>query len=178
MKTLLLIGILLLSPALAWAGSSIPGMMAGDATFVVSERAVESVAAVMVNADLVFTIAGGPILIVDLYSICITANGAVASTMQWQSVPTVGSAATFSGASGSLLSVAAGTTVRLQPTILTTAMIAVTAAAGGLQVPIASTGGIIVNAGTVKLVIGVGSTTGTWKHYLRYKPLSPSSTVN
>jgi len=34
------------------------------------------------------------------------------------------------------------------------------------------------DGGTIKLVIAVGSTTGTWKHYLRYKPLSPSSTVN
>ena len=179
MKTLyafLIVGLLSL-PTGAWAiGTLTPA--AGDASFMVSERAIDSNAAVMVNGNTVFTVSGGPILIVDLYSICITANGAVASTMQWQSAPTVGSAATFSGASGSLINATAGTTVRIQPTILTTAMTVVTDANGGVQVPIASTGGIIVNAGTIKLVIAVGSTTGTWKHYLRYKPLSPSSTVN
>jgi len=175
MKTLFLL-VFLLMPSWAWAvGVLTPN--AGDATFMASERASESPAAVMVNGNTVFTVSGGPILIVDLYSICITANGAVASTMQWQSAPTVGSAATFSGASGSLINATAGTTVRIQPTILTTAMTVVTDANGGVQVPIASTGGIIVNAGTIKLVIAVGSTTGTWKHYLRYKPLSPSSTV-
>ncbi len=175
MIVLILLALLFLPVSAHAVGVLTPN--AGDASFMVAERASESPAAGMVNGDTVFTVSGGPILIVDLYSLCITANGAVASTMQWQSVPTVGSAATFSGASGSLISAAAGGSVRLQPTILTTAMTYVAAASGGMQVPIAQTGGIIVNAGTIKLVIGVGSATGTWKHYLRYKPLSPASTV-
>ena len=167
---------LVLYPRVSWAvGVLTPA--AGDATFMVAERAVETTAAVMVNAATVFTIAGGPIQIIDLVSICVTANDATASTLQWQSVPTVGTATTFSGASATLASATAGTTVRLAPTALSTAPVIVAAAAGGVQLGTNVANSIDVKDGTIKLVIGVGSTTGTWKHVLRYKPLSPSSTV-
>jgi|CXWL01.1.fsa_nt_gi hypothetical protein len=169
--------ILVCLPSWSWAvGVLAPA--AGDATFMVAERAVESSTAVMVNANTVFTISGGPIQIVDLVSICVTANDGTASTMQWQSVPTVGTATTFSGASASLASATAGTTVRLAPTALSTAPVIVAAASGGVQLGTNVANHIDVKDGTLKLVIGVGSTTGTWKHILRYKPLSPSSTVN
>lgn len=176
MKIFLLVG-LLLTPLSAHAiGVLTPA--AGDATFMVAERAIESGIKTMVNADIVFAITGGPIQIVDLVSVCVTANDATASTMQWQSVPTVGTATTFSGASATLASATAGTTVRLAPTALSTAPVIVAAAAGGVQLGTNVANFIDVKEGTIKLVIGVGSTTGTWKHYLRYKPLSPSSTVN
>lgn len=144
----------------------------------VMEKAVASATAVMVNGDTVFTIANGPIIIVDLLSECITANNGTASTMQWQSVPTVGSAATISGASASLASVAAGATVRLAPTALSTAPVVALAAAGGVQLGTNVANRITVMPGTLKLVIGTGSTTGTWKHYLRYQPLSTNVTVS
>lgn len=143
----------------------------------VAEKSVASATAVMVNGDTVFTIAGGPITIVELLSECISANGVTASTMQWQSVPTVGSAATISGASASLASATAGTTVRVAQTALTTAPTIATAAAGGVQLGTNVSNEISVQPGTLKLVIGVGSTTGTWKHFLRYKPLSTGVTV-
>ena len=150
----------------------------GDATYSVSEKALESNTKTMVNADIVFTVAGGPIIIVDILSICITANDATASTAQWQTVPTVGTATAFSGATASLASATAGSSFRLAPTALATAPPIVTAAGGGaLQLGTNVANRITVGAGTIKLVIGVGSTTGTWKHYLRYQPLSPSSTV-
>jgi hypothetical protein len=142
------------------------------------EKCIEKPAAVMVNGDTVFTITGGPIDIIDIVSTCATANGATASTMQWQSVPDVGSAATISGASASLANATAGTTVRLAPTALTTALVIATAANGGVQLGTNVANKIMVKDGTLKLVIGVGSTTGTWKHYLRYVPLSPNSVVN
>lgn len=141
------------------------------------EKAVIKAAAVMTNGMTVWTIAGGSILIVDILSECITANDGTASTMQWQSAPTVGSAATISGASASLASVAAGATVRLAPTALSTAPVVALAAAGGVQLGTNVANAITVNAGTLKLVIGVGSTTGTWKHYMRYKPLGTGITV-
>ena len=62
------------------------------------EKCFGTVAAVMTNADTAFTISGGPIQIISLLSECITANGATASTLQWQSAPTVGSAKTISEA--------------------------------------------------------------------------------
>lgn len=177
MTTLLFLLTLLLSPLLAQAGTSFPGTMAGDATFTVIERAVETPAKVMVNADVVFTVTGGPIQILELLSVCVTANDATASTMQWQSVPTVGTATTITGATATLASATAGTSVLIQPTALSTAPVIVTAANGGLHLGLVAQNHIIVKDGTLKVVIGVGSTTGTWKHYIRYKPLSPSSVV-
>lgn len=144
----------------------------------VGEKSVVKAAATMVNGQTVFTIAGGPILIEELLSECITANDTTASTMQWQSVPTVGSAATISGATASLASATAGTTIRLSPTALTTAPAIVTAANGGVQLGTNVANRVTVQPGTLKLVIGVGSTTGTWKHYLRYRPLATQVTVS
>jgi hypothetical protein len=144
------------------------------------EQSAESVAKTMVNGDVVFTIAGGPIQIVDLLSECITVDDVTNSTMQWQSAPTVGTATTISGASGSLGSgtiPAAGATVRLAPTLLSTVPVTALASAGGVQLGTNVANRITVNPGTLKLVIGVGSTTGTWKHRLLYKPLNKHATV-
>jgi hypothetical protein len=127
-------------------------------------------AAVIVNGDVLFTVSGGPIQVLSLLSICISANDATASTLQYQSVPTVGTAQTITGASASLASVAAGTSVVLDGTALSTAPI-VNANGPGL----APKAGIIVPAGTIKAVVAVGSTTGTWVHYLRYRPLAPNA---
>lgn len=141
------------------------------------DRAVVKAAATMVNGQVAFTVSGGPIQIVDLLSECITANDVTASTLQWSSTPTVGSAATISGASASLASATAGSTVRLAPTALSTAPVIATAAAGGVQLGTNVANRITVQPGTITMVIAVGSTTGTWRHHLRYSPLSPSALV-
>lgn len=138
---------------------------------------VKSSSGVMVNGATVFTIRGGPILIDELVSVCDTANNGTASTLQWQSVPTTGSAATISGATASLASATAGTTIRLAPTALSTAPSVVAASAGGVQLGTNVSNRIIVTEGTLKLVIGVGSTTGNWTHYLRYYPLATGAVV-
>lgn len=132
---------------------------------------------VMVNGDILFTLSA-PIQIITLMSVCVTTNDATASTMQYQSVPTVGSAATISGASASLASATAGTTALLTPTALTTAPVLAAAAAGGVQLGPDLGNKIIVKEGTIKVVVGVGSTTGTWKHILHYLPLAPNCVVN
>lgn len=147
------------------------------AGFVQNSGSATSGTAVMVNADTLFTIAGGPIAILSLQSVCISANGATASTLQYQSNPTVGSAATISAASASLANATAGSTVTLNATSLATAPDIVTAANGGVQVGANVANEIIVQAGTIKAVIGVGSTTGTWKHYISYRALAPGVTV-
>lgn len=164
------------------SGQTVPLLVSATGTLQITddlgEKAVaSSAAAVMVNGNTVFTIAGGPIIIFDLLSECITANDGTASTMQWQSAPTVGSAATISGASASLASATAGSTVRLAPTALSTAPTLVAASAGGVQLGTNVANLITVMAGTLKLVIATGSTTGTWRHYLRYQPLRDGVTV-
>lgn len=140
-------------------------------------RTVQSSTKVMTTGDVVFTIAGGPIMIEELFSECMTAQGAGATTMQWQSLPSVGSAATISAASASLANQTAGSTVRLAPTALSTALTVVAASAGGVSLGTNVSNRIIVKDGTLKLVVGTGPSTGTYKHRLRYKPLSPNVTV-
>jgi hypothetical protein len=147
------------------------------ATLDQNERSSVKAAATMVNNQVAFTIAGGPVQIIDLLSECITANDATASTLQYRSNPTVGSATTISGATTTLASIAAGATIRLAPTALSTAPVISLAAAGGVQLGTNVANRITVQPGTIQLVIGIGSTTGTWKHFLRYKPLATGVTV-
>lgn len=127
---------------------------------------------VMVNNDVIFTVTG-EVLIEDLYSECNTGNDTTASTLQYKSNPTTGAAATFSAASATLASALAGATVVLAGTLLSTAPV-VNASGPALGT---NPAGIIIPAGTISLVIGVGSTTGTWHHVLRYHPLTPGAVV-
>lgn len=171
MKTLFLILALLLLPMQAHALGTLT-CAAGDCS---KEQSIETGAATMVNGNTIFTITGGPIIIVDLVSVCVTTNDGTNSTLQWSSTPTVGAAATFSGASATLASKAAGTTVRLNQTAITTAP-DISASTGGVLAG-GSALRTLVKEGTITMVIGVGSTTGTWKHILRYIPLSPNASV-
>lgn len=139
-----------------------------------AEAPVATGAAVISNGLVLFTVAGGPVEIVELVSICRTANDATASTLQFQSAGTLGATTqTISGASASLANAAIGASVVLQGTALSTAPVVNANGAGISAVP----GSIIVPAGSIKAVVGVGSTTGTWNHYLRYRPLAPGAVV-
>ena len=145
---------------------------------VVNVRSAISATAVMANNDTIFTVGGGPVAIVHVQSLCIAANDVTASTLQYRSNPTVGTATTFSGASASLASFAAGGTVTLNKTALTTAPDLVVAGSGGVSLGANVANNIIVQAGTIQIVIGIGSTTGTWRHHIAYIPLAPGATVS
>lgn len=138
------------------------------------ERVAKKTAATIVNGQTLFTVAGGPIQVLGLVSICETANDGTASTLQYSATPTVGVAQTISAASASLANQAAGGSVTLAGTALSTAALL---NANGPNL-IANPGTIMVPAGTITAVVGVGSTTGTWAHYLRYKPLAVGVTVS
>lgn len=152
---------------------SINPTMSGGGALGAVESVANTQAKVMVTADIIFTVSA-PVMLVSLFSECLTANDATASTLQYQAVPTVGTATTISGASASLASAVAGTLVVLNGTTLATApdLVAVGVGFGAVI-----TRSIIVPAGTIKLVVGVGSTTGTWKHYIRYQPLAAGAYV-
>lgn len=137
-----------------------------------AEKQATSATAVMVNGNTIFT-ATGDVQILGLVSECVTGNDATASTVQYQSAPTVGVAATFSGASASLANAAAGASLSLIGTTLATAPNLVASGAN-----LGMTNPIFCPAGTIKIVVGVGSTTGTWKHYIRYRPLEVGATVS
>ena len=140
--------------------------------------AAQTTPATMVNGQTIFTISGGPIQILNLMSTCITANDATASTLQYNSTPTYGSAKTFSGASASLANATVGTTAILTPTALTTAPTIITGANGGVQLGLVAQNHITILEGTITIVIGVGSTTGTWRHSLYFVPMAPGVTVS
>ncbi len=137
-----------------------------------SQRSLWTAAATMVNGTDIFVIAGGPIMILQIGALCITANNATASTLQYQADGTDGAATTITGASASLANAAAGTLVAAVPGTLATAP-----AIYANGVGIAGTVGIIVPAGILEIVIGVGSTTGTWRQFLRYQPLTSGVSV-
>ncbi len=138
------------------------------------EKVAKKTAAVISNGLTLFTIAGGPIQILSLVSVCETANDATASTLQYNVTPTTGVAQTISGASASLANQAAGGSVTLAGTALSTAALL---NANGPNL-IANPGTIFAPIGTITAVVGAGSTTGTWAHYLRYKPLATGVTVS
>lgn len=146
--------------------SDIPGVL----------RALEKVCStrapkVMVTADTVFTIVGGPIVILELVSECITANDTTASTMKWVADGTLGSATDVSAATATLASAAAGTFIVTQMLSTGTAG-AIYANGVGITRAATTANHIIIPAGILSYTIAVGSTTGTWKHYLRYRPLA------
>lgn len=140
----------------------------------IAEGIAVSGAAVMSTGLNVFNVAGGPIAVLGLVSICETANDTTASTAQWATLSTLGAVAgTISGASASLASAAAGEILILQGNTLAAALLLEATGVGITAVP----GSIVVQAGAINLTIGVGSTVGTWKHFLRYRPLAPGATV-
>src|SRR6185369_6620137 len=142
-------------------------------------QATSTGAALLVNGTTVFTVGGGPILITHLLSYVIVGGDSTAATLQWSADGTVGAATTFTGASSALTSLAAGGVVYCNFTALTTAPVITQTAGVALAGPTTSTGGgIYVPAGIITMTIGgADTTTGLWKHYLRWIPLARGVTV-
>jgi hypothetical protein len=136
---------------------------------------VSTAAAVMSNGLVIFNVVGD-IQILSLVSECYTDNGATATTLRYNVTASNATSATISAASASLANLTAGYAVAL------------TAASGLAEVPTLSSNnaGVVLNtasrgvripSGTINLTIGVGSTTGTWAHYLKYEPLQSGAYV-
>jgi hypothetical protein len=134
-----------------------------------SDHVVKSGAKVMVNDDTLFTVVGS-VQLVSLVSECVTVNGATASTLLWKFTTSAASPLTtnLSSASSTLASTVPG--YALAMTNAAALGEAPTQGASGVLINTASRG-VRVPAGAVKITIGVGSTTGTWQHYVRYEPL-------
>ena len=143
----------------------------GDPT----DHTAKTGAKVMVTGDTIFTVTGS-IQIVSLVSECVTSNNATASTLKFTYVTAAASPQTvdMSGASTTLANAAVGYSVIL------------TGASSLGESPGQSLAGVLLNtasrgvrvpAGAIKIVIAVGSTTGTWRHYMRWEPLETHITV-
>lgn len=157
-------------------GTTIPATLATAATqdSLSPKVVVSTTATALTNDATLFTIAGGPIAIDYMVSICIATGDSGAATLQYSSDPTVGAAATISGATGSLATAVAGSMVSFVGTALATAPTFLTTGHG-----VASTGPshIVVNEGIITSVVGGAASTATWQHYLRYIPLAAGVTV-
>src|SRR6187399_648335 len=120
----------------------------------------------LVNGTTVFRVIGAPIIIQQIVSYCVTACDATASTLQWSADGDVGAATTITAASASLTSFIAGGVITTNFVNLATAPI-ITGTTGVVLSGITTTG-VIVPPGIISMVVGTGSTTGTFLHYLRY----------
>lgn len=134
---------------------------------------------ILTNGLTVFTVAGGPIRVVDLVSYCIVGGDAATSTLQWSADGTVGSATTFTAASASLANLAAGGIVYCNFTTLATAPVITQTNGVALAGPTTSTGGgIYIPVGIITMVIGsADTTTATYQHFMRWIPLARGVTV-
>ena len=140
-----------------------------------ADKALSNSAQTLSNGATLFTIANGPIAVLELMAYC-TSNensGGAATTLQWSHDPTDGAAAVFSGASASVASAVAGTTIVLQGTALSTAP---TVSINGPV--LGQTREIILQPGTITSTVASGPTTASFVHYLRYRPLSPAAVVS
>ena len=151
----------------AWVNQPWDPVQAGDSIAISATKLIA-------NGDTLFTVTGD-IEILDLQSECVTANDATASTLQYTATPTGGSPVNLSAASASLASAAIGAKVVGAP-LATLATAAALAAAGIALLP--AGGGITMPAGLIKAVVGVGSTTGTWKHTMRYRAIGLGASVS
>lgn len=136
-------------------------------------------AALLATGTTVFTVAGGPIRITDLFSYVIVGGDTTAATLQWSADGTVGAATVFTAASSSLASLAAGGIVYCNFTALNTAPVITQTAGVALAGPTTSTGGgIYVPAGIITMTIGSGPTvTATYQHFMRWIPMARGVTV-
>ena len=136
---------------------------------VTTDHVAQTTAAVMSNGLTIFNVVGD-IQITSLVSECVTANDATASTVQYSFTSDNTTSTTFSGASTTIASKPAGSVVALGATSTLAETPAQSANAAGVVLNTASRG-VRFPSGAIKLTVGVGSTTGTWRHYLRYEPL-------
>lgn len=135
---------------------------------------VQTSSAVMVNGTTLFNVTGD-ILVFAILAECYTANGATASTFQYSVTNnTTSTSQTMTGASASLANAAQGTSVIAQLGALSNAPTVTNASGvgvfpwGAVRVP---------GNSSIKIVVGTGSTTGTWKHYIHYQQLEDGASV-
>jgi hypothetical protein len=137
------------------------------------EKGVQtSAAAISLATVSIFTIAGGPIEVVELYAIWQAQAQAVATTLQFNMLATVGGATTISAASASQSGVAAGSSLLCAGTAFNTTPVTT---AGGTVV--AGTVKFICPAGSLQYIAGTSANTSTMIWFLRYKPLARGVTV-
>jgi len=142
---------------------------------VATDHVVNTNPAVMSNGLTIFNVVGD-VQILSLISECYTSNNATASTLQYSFTSSNTTAATLSGASSSLASPYGWICYRLTSIICINYCSLISSNNAGAVLN-TNPRGIRLPTGTIKLVIGVGSTTGTWRHYIRWEPLEQDAYI-
>lgn len=136
------------------------------------ETVVKSSSRVLTNGDIIFTIVGD-VEISTIISECQITGTPAATTLQWQSAPIVGVSATFTGTSASLITAVAGSSLNVISGLTTAPSLVVSGANNDNTYPLS----VWCPTGTIKTVVALGPSTGTWIHYMRYKPLEDGAYV-
>ena len=134
--------------------------------------AKSSIAKVMINNDVIFNIYGD-VQILALTSECYTANNSIASRIKYIADTAHNGDTDISGLCTTLANAIIGTRVICDNTTLSSAP---NVSVSGVSLNMDSRG-IIVPTGAIKLGVTVGSTTGTWKHYIRWEPLEAGAYI-
>jgi hypothetical protein len=139
-----------------------------------TDHVTKTGAKVMVNGDVMFTTTGD-VLIYAMASECYTANDTTATLIQYNVTNNnTATSQTISAATTTLASKTVGTSILLQLGSVANAPVITTASGvgafpwGAIRVP---------GGSTINLIVSVGSTTGTWKHYIRYEPMEVGAMV-
>ena len=126
----------------------------------------------MVNGDILFNVKGD-VQILALRSECYTANGTTASRVTYVANSALDGSHDISGKCASLARATVGTTIVCDNTTLTSVP---TVSVSGIALNMDSRG-ITIPRGTLSITVDGGSTTGLWRHYIRYEPLEPGSWI-
>ena len=137
-----------------------------------SDHVTSTSSKVMVNGDIIFNV-NGDVQILALRSECYTANDATASRVTYVANSALDGSHDISGQSASLANATVGTAVICDNTTLTSAP---TVSQSGIALNMDSRG-ITIPRGTISITVNGGSTTGLWRHYIRYEPLEPGAWV-
>ena len=126
--------------------------------------------------SVLFTVSGGPILMLDLLTVCVNTGTGSSSTLAYGVVPTSGASNTvIASTTTAVTSIANGTTFNL-PATFGTGNVIVTV--GGCAASLVPASGIIVPQGNIVATVGVAAIAGVFQHLIRYKPLSNASAIS
>lgn len=138
--------------------------------------AVSSSIQILVDNRIIFNVISGSIEIITLYAECQSLNNSNTAQARWRSNPSVGDEVVISGFTTLLSNFAAKTSFVLDPVTLTTVPI-MNLAPTGVSLGGEKTG-VIVPVGSIQINMSGGlGTSGTWKHFMSYRPLSENSVV-
>jgi hypothetical protein len=130
-------------------------------------------AGLILGTTALFVVAGGPIIIKNIFGLCTLANNTNASTLKFTMAATTGGAVDMSAASATLASAVAGTMLTITGTFINATAINVP--------PIVLEGsqaGVVTSAvGTIQAIVGTAAVTGSWIFGISYAPLVPGATV-